>query len=74
MSYQLNLCHDAADALVLAVLKDDVNSLKADRDRVLKGDRGFVFSRDREKDLILIEGLIVGYNRVLHYYGEETSC
>lgn len=74
MSYELKLDHEAANALVLAVLKDDVENLKADRAKVLMRDRGMVFSTDREEDLVRLDALIVGYNRVLNYYGEQTSC
>lgn len=74
MSYELKLDHEAANALVLAVLKDDVENLKADRAKVLMGTSGLVFSRDREEDLVRLDAMIVGYNRVLAYYGEQTSC
>lgn len=74
MSYELKLDVEAASVLTVAVLKNDVESLKADRAKVLMGNRGIVFSHDRDEDLVRLDALIVGYNRVLDYYGEQTTC
>lgn len=71
MAYNLNVEWEAIQSIVITVLKEDLESLRADWQRVYEKQEGYVFSHDKREDLEQISEHISAYKKLIRYYGGQ---
>ena len=62
---------EQVDTIVVSSLKDLLECLQNDLERVQEQRKGFVFKDTPEEDIKAIKKHIRAFKRVLRYYGEE---
>lgn len=69
MSYNLKVEWDTIQGLIVAVLKEDLYSLRNDFRRVVEEQRGYVWETDWKADSRKILEHIAAYEKLIDYYG-----
>lgn len=72
-TFNVPLDWEAIDPILVAILKDELNSLRTSWDHVRHSGKGHVFSHDAHEDMAQINDLIGAYLKVLEHHG-VTTC
>jgi hypothetical protein len=72
-TYNLPINKEALKAIVIAVLKEDMDSLYVDMDRVHSSTTGKVFSLDKDRDIDQIAKHLDAYKLLIKYYGGSVE-
>lgn len=70
--YLLPVDWDAMQSVVLAVLKEDLDTLRDEWTRVFETKKGLIFSHDPAEDLEELSRHIQAYKTILKYYGKTV--
>lgn len=70
MPLKVEIDYEAADAIVLASLKDVLETLEKDLANRTPGSLG-IFERDYEEDVKILKKHIKAFKRVMKYYGGD---
>ena len=67
--FLLSVDWDSAQSLLISILKDNLDNLRNDWDKVYKEKRGYVFSADYEEDISEISAHISAIKKIIRYHG-----
>lgn len=69
--YLIPVNWEAMQSLMVKVLKEDLDSLINDWNKVYKAKKGMIWSTDFQEDLEEISSHISAYKKILKYYGKN---
>jgi hypothetical protein len=64
---------NSAQDIVVQVLKQDLECLRADWNKRYNDQVGAIFTTDRQEDLEQISAHISAYKKIIKYYGVDTT-
>lgn len=71
--FTISIDWNSAQGIVLQVLKQDLECLRADWAKTYNDQGCGVFTTDRQEDLEQIYAHISAYKKIIKYYGEDTN-
>lgn len=72
MTYSVPVNWDAMQGIIVSVLREDMESLQQDLQKVCKTGKGFVYSMDPDVDAEHLSDLLSAYRKIIKYYGGEV--
>lgn len=71
--FSISIDWNSAQDIVVQVLKQDLECLRADWHKTYSGQGNGIFTTDRQEDLEQISAHISAYKKIIKYYGVDTK-